>query len=200
MGSKEVATRIGKILKNLRTRKGLSQVNLSLMTELSTRHYQEIESGKRNCQVDTLTKILSAYQLSVFSFFSSFLIEDFQKWGASPLYDIFGDRTFALRRFDLNGLVTYQCEMSREITETEDKEVIGIANAWDDLADPILASFVKDNFSRFIEQKIPLPSWKVQIVNQKTKMTTPFFLGYGRYCIDEKDQTTGIEIILFKLE
>jgi transcriptional regulator with XRE-family HTH domain len=89
------AGKIGHVLRGLRTKNKLSQLEVSLRCGISARHYQAIEYGKKNCQVTTLTKILEVYDIDLFHLFSSFFVEEFQRDGVAGLYEVFGDKAFA---------------------------------------------------------------------------------------------------------
>lgn len=193
------ASRIGQILKSLRLKHGLSQLEVSLRCEISPRHYQEIEYGRKNCQINTLTKILKIYEVNIFSFFTSFFIDEFQKNGVDVLYQIFGDRAFGYRKFNLEGTVTYQCKYSVEITGMTDDQVIGKMKVWSDLEDPAMAIFVKTSLKYFINLLPTPPSWKVAIKNHATNTSHPF-LGFCRYDRNKKNKVIGLDIIIFPLD
>ena len=192
------AIKIGQILKSLRKKHNLSQLEVALRCDISPRHYQEIEYGNKNCQINTLTKILKIFDVSIFSFFTSFFTDEFQKNGVAPLYDIFGHKAFGYRSFDLDGTVTFQCEYSRMITGMSDEEVVGKMKLWSDLTDPGMITFVKTGLKYLINYLPTPPSWKVYIKNHKTQKSHPF-MGYCRYTRGAKNKVIGIEVIIFPL-
>lgn len=192
------ATRLGQILKKLRIKHKLSQLELSLQCGLSVRHYQEIEYGKKNCQVNTLTKILEIYNINIFSFFTSFFIDEFNHNGVDGLYEIFGEKAFGLRRFDLDGTVTYQCPHSVTITGMSDDEVLGKMKIWSDLSDPAMIKVVKVSVKHFFKYLPTLPSWKVNIKNHISNTTHPY-LGFARYIKNKRGKVSGLEILIFPL-
>ncbi len=177
----------------------MSQLEVSLQSGISARHYQEIEYGRKNCQIDTLTKILKIYNINVFSFFSSFLIDEFNENGVEALYDIFGDKVFGYRRFDLQGTVTYQCAQSVAITGMTDEQVIGKMKIWSDLSDSAMVNFIMDTLKTCFTYLPLLPSWKVKIKNHALNTYSPY-IGFARYTKDENKTVIGIEIIIFPLD
>ncbi len=199
--SKEQATaiKIGQILKSLRIKHALTQLEVSLRCDISPRHYQEIEYGRKNCQINTLSKILKTYDVNIFSFFTSFFIDEFQEQGVQPLYDIFGDRAFGYRKFDLKGTVTYQCKYSVEITGMPDDLVIGKMKLWSDLSDPAMVIFIKTGLKYFVNLLPTPPSWKVSIKNHATKTSNPF-MGFCRYEKNSVKEVIGLEVIIFPLD
>ncbi len=199
LSEKSSPIKLGSILKSLRLAKGLSQQDLALETKVSYRNYQEIEYGNTSCKMDTLAKILKVYDLNVFSFFSMFMDEEFRSNGPEFLYHVFGENSFALRRFDLEGVVTYQCPMSRIVTGLEDHEAVGIMKLWSDLSESSMERFVRLGFRALISLKPPLPSWKAQIKNHHTQVSKAY-MGYGRYLNKLDGECTGLEVILFPID
>lgn len=196
---KSAATKIGQILRSIRRKHKLTQLEVSLQSDMSTRHYQAIEYGKKNCQVNTLTKILNIYNINLFSFFNSFFIEEFHNNGVAGLYDIFGDKAFGYRTFDLEGTVTYQCKHSVTITGMKDEDVIGKMKIWSDLTDPAMIMFIKTSLKYFLSYLPTPPSWKVNIKNHAKKTSSPF-IGFMRYTRDKRKKVIGVEIIIFPLD
>lgn len=194
-----IAIKVGKILKNLRLKNNLTQLEISLQCDVSTRHYQEIEYGRKNCQINTLTKILKIYSINLFSFFTSFLIDEFRENGAEGLYEIFGDKAFGLRAFDLNGTVTHSCAFSETITGMKNEDVIGKVKIWSDLTDQGMIKFIKLSMKSFLHLIPNPPAWKVQIKNHATNTSGPF-LGFMRYKKNKSNKVNGVEIILFPLD
>ena len=196
---KTASLKLGSILKALRLSKGLSQQDLASETEISYRNYQEIEYGKTNCKIDTLTKILKVYDLNIFSFFTMFMEEEFRDHGPDFLHQVLGESSFALRRFDLKGVVTYQCRMSRIVTGLEDHEVVGIMKLWSDLSEPSMEQLVRMGFRAVMKLRPPLPTWKAQIKNHRTQASKAY-VGHGRYLKDEMGECIGLEVILFPVD
>lgn len=193
------ANKIGQILVNLRKKNKLSQMEVSLQCGISPRHYQEIEYGKKNCQVNTLTKILKIYNINLFSFFTSFFIDEFNQNGVDGLYEIFGNTTFGYRKFDINGTVTYQCPHSVTITGMKDEDVIGKMKIWSDLSDPAMISFIKMSLKFFMTFQPTPPSWKVRIKNHTTHTSAPY-IGFARYARGMDNTVNGLEIVIFPLD
>lgn len=193
------AYKIGHVLRGLRQRKGLSQLEVSLRCGVSARHYQAIEYGTKNCQVTTLTKILEVYDIDLFHFFSSFFVDEFQKNGVQSLYEIFGHNAFGYRCFDLEGTVTSQCPYSAVITGMSDDEVIGKMKIWSDLTDGALVNFIKISLKYFVTYLPPPPSWKVHIKNHKLN-TSKLHVGFLRYTKSTEGKVIGVEIIIFPVQ
>ncbi len=192
------AVKFGQILRKLRKKNNFSQLEVSLRSEISQRHYQEIEYGKKNCQLNTLTKILNIYNINIFSFFNSFFIDEFNENGVSGLYEIFGNKAFGYRTFDLNGTVTYQCPHSVAITGMSDEEVIGKLKIWSDLTDKAMIGFIKISIKNLLIHLPALPSWKVSIKNHVKNTSAPF-MGYARYSRNKNNKVTGLEIVIFPM-
>lgn len=193
------ANQIGLILRNLRKKRNLSQLEVALQCDLSPRHYQELEYGNKNCQIDTLTKILKVHNINLFSFFTSFFIDEFNTNGVKGLYEIFGNEAFGYRAFDLEGNVTYQCPLSVKITGMKDEDVIGKMKIWSDLTDPAMISFIQMSLKYFVNYLPTPPSWKVHIKNHSTNTSHPY-MGFLRYTEDSKKKVVGLEIIIFPLD
>ena len=124
MDNNEVINKIGKILKHIRVKTKQSQYDVALKSGLSIRHYQNIEYGKIKCQMDTLSKILSVYELTIFNFFTDFILEHFYHEGVDFLYDLFGKHYFGFRRFDFEGTCIHQGEYDEYITGMKYEEVV----------------------------------------------------------------------------
>lgn len=154
---------------------------------------------EKNCQVNTLTKILKIYNINLFSFFISFFIDEFNQNGVAGLYEIFGNNTFGYRTFDLNGTVTYQCPHSVTITGMTNEQVIGRMKIWSDLGDSAMANFIKISMKHFLTYLPVLPSWKVSIKNHAHHTSAPY-MGFARYTRNEKNKVIGLEIIIFPLD
>jgi transcriptional regulator with XRE-family HTH domain len=197
---KETSTsmKIGYILKSLRKNLDLTQIEVANRCDISARNYQEIEYGNSNCQIDTLTKILGLYNINLFTFFSTYFINEFAENGVEPLYEVFGRSAFGYRKFDIEGTVTYQCPFSRIITGMEDNAVIGKMKIWSDLTDSSMVTLLRSGLKLFLRLQPSPPSWKVNIKNHKTNSSNPF-MGFMRYSRNEQQELTGIEIVIFPL-
>ncbi|MBU1299327.1 MAG: helix-turn-helix domain-containing protein [Bacteroidetes bacterium] len=66
-----IKLKIGKRLKELRTKKGLSQEKFSFICELDRTYIASIEQGKRNVSIVNIEKIAKALDLTVNEFFKS---------------------------------------------------------------------------------------------------------------------------------
>ena len=199
VSTSQPANQIGLILRNLRKKQGLSQLEVALRSGISARHYQAIEYGKKNCQANTLTKLLGIYNINLFSFFTSFFIDEFQQNGVANLYSIFGETAFGYRAFDLEGTVTFQCRHSVTITGMEDADVIGKMKIWSDLTDPAMMSFIKMSMKYFLSYLPTPPSWKTNIKNHRLGTDAPY-IGFLRYTRGPNQKVCGVEIIIFPLD
>ncbi len=56
---------VGKKIRSIRMRKGLSQLQLSEMVEVSPPYISYIENGVKNASIETLVKIANALQVSI---------------------------------------------------------------------------------------------------------------------------------------
>jgi len=196
---KSATAKIGHILRALRKKSKLSQLEVSFQSNVSIRNYQEIEYGNKNCQIDTLSKILQIYNINIFTFFNSYFIDEFRVNGVGPLYEVFGSNAFGYRKFDCTGTVIYQCPHSSFITGMSDEDVLNKMKVWSDLSDPSMVIFIKNGFKALIRLQPTPPSWKVNILNHKTKTTSPF-MGYMRYSRNSFQELIGIEIIIFPVD
>lgn len=71
----DIRVKIGKRLRELRTKKGLSQERFSFICELDRTYVASIEQGKRNVSIANLEKIAKAFDMSVYEFFKSDLFK-----------------------------------------------------------------------------------------------------------------------------
>lgn len=62
--------RIGHLVKKLRLANNWSQIEAAKKVNLSQSYYNEIESGKAKCPLDTLTKICKGFGMDLPTFFS----------------------------------------------------------------------------------------------------------------------------------
>jgi transcriptional regulator with XRE-family HTH domain len=65
----DIRVKIGKRLRELRTKKGLSQEKFSFICELDRTYIASIEQGKRNVSIANIEKIAKALDISVYEFF-----------------------------------------------------------------------------------------------------------------------------------
>ncbi len=198
MDSNEVISKVGKILKLIRIKKKKSQNEVALNSGLSIRHYQNIEYGKVKCQVDTLSKILSVYELTIFNFFTEFLLDQYYQEGVEFLYDLFGNNYFGFRRFDLEGTCIHQGEYDEYITGMKYEEVVGKVKLWHDIEDEKMKSFVSLSFKYFIKTLPRNFSVKTNIKNHLLGTSKPY-MGYCRFEKNKTGKKMAIEIILMPL-
>lgn len=71
----DIRQKIGVRLRELRTKKGLSQEKFSFVCELDRTYVASIEQGKRNVSVANIEKIASALDMSIYEFFESDLFK-----------------------------------------------------------------------------------------------------------------------------
>lgn len=71
----DIRIKIGKRLRELRTKKGLSQEKFSFICELDRTYIASIEQGKRNVSVANIEKIANALDMTVYEFFKSELFK-----------------------------------------------------------------------------------------------------------------------------
>lgn len=67
---------VGKVMQNLRKRKGISQEVLSGLAGLDRTHYSKIERGLRSPTIQTLFKISQALELSPHEIISEIEVEE----------------------------------------------------------------------------------------------------------------------------
>ena len=71
----DIRIKIGKRLRELRTKKGLSQEKFSFICELDRTYIASIEQGKRNVSIANIEKIAKALDMSIHEFFKSDLFK-----------------------------------------------------------------------------------------------------------------------------
>lgn len=69
---KETRVVIGKQLRVLRKKQGLTIIDLALMTGVERSYLGKIEAGNINTSIDKLEKILQGLNMTIFEFFDSF--------------------------------------------------------------------------------------------------------------------------------
>lgn len=62
---------VGKRIKELRNKKGLSQEQLALVSELDRTYINSVENGRRNISILTLKKITDSLEVTLTDFFNS---------------------------------------------------------------------------------------------------------------------------------
>lgn len=67
----DIRVKIGKRLRELRTKEELSQEKFSFICELDRTYIASIEQGKRNVSIANIEKIAKALDMSVYDFFKS---------------------------------------------------------------------------------------------------------------------------------
>lgn len=67
----DIRVKIGKRLRELRTKKGLSQEKFSFICDLDRTYIASIEQGKRNVSIANIEKIAKALDMTVYEFFKS---------------------------------------------------------------------------------------------------------------------------------
>jgi transcriptional regulator with XRE-family HTH domain len=195
MDNSEVSNKIGQILKLIRNKKKQTQYDVALKSGLSIRHYQNIEYGKIKCQMDTLSKILSIYELTIFNFFTEFVLEHYYHDGVEILYDLFGNNYFGFRRFDFEGTCIYQNEYDELITGMKYEDVVGKVKLWDDVEDEKLKNFIALSFKYFIKTLPRNFSMKVDIKNHLLG-TSKTYMGYYRFEKNKAGKKIAIEVII----
>ncbi len=70
-----IRVKIGKRLRELRTKKGLSQEKFSFICELDRTYIASIEQGRRNVSIANIEKIAKGLDMSVYEFFKSDLFK-----------------------------------------------------------------------------------------------------------------------------
>jgi len=116
---------IGSNLKELRKNSGSSQLKLALDCGISLRHYQDIEYGRRNIQLSTLTKILSHYQISLFSYFECIFYSSFHRKGYDGVRSLLSDDEFIYVVLDLDGRIKSLNKGAEKIVQVEREAVMG---------------------------------------------------------------------------
>ncbi|MBA3665370.1 MAG: helix-turn-helix transcriptional regulator [Bacteroidetes bacterium] len=71
----DIRIKIGKRLRELRTKKDLSQEKFSFICELDRTYIASIEQGKRNVSIANIEKIANALGMSTYEFFKSDLFK-----------------------------------------------------------------------------------------------------------------------------
>ena len=64
-----IKTKVGKRIKELRNKLGISQEELAYRSEIHRTYIASLEVGKRNVSIETLEKVVNALEVSMSEFF-----------------------------------------------------------------------------------------------------------------------------------
>lgn len=64
-----IKTKVGKRIKELRNKLGISQEELAFKSEIHRTYIASLEVGKRNISIETLEKVVNALEVSMSEFF-----------------------------------------------------------------------------------------------------------------------------------
>ena len=64
-----IKTKVGKRIKELRNKFGISQEELAFRSEIHRTYIASLEVGKRNVSIETLEKVVNALEVSLSEFF-----------------------------------------------------------------------------------------------------------------------------------
>ena len=64
-----IKTKVGKRIKELRNRLGISQEELAFRSDIHRTYIASLEVGKRNVSIETLEKVVKALEVSLSEFF-----------------------------------------------------------------------------------------------------------------------------------
>ena len=65
-----IKTKVGKRIKELRNKLGISQEELAFRSEIHRTYIASLEVGKRNISIETLEKVVNALEVSFSEFFN----------------------------------------------------------------------------------------------------------------------------------
>ncbi len=65
-----IKTKVGKRIKELRNKLGISQEELAFRSEIHRTYIASLEVGKRNVSIEMLEKVVSALEVSMSEFFN----------------------------------------------------------------------------------------------------------------------------------
>ena len=65
-----IKTKVGKRIKELRNKLGISQEDLAFRSEIHRTYIASLEVGKRNVSIETLEKVVNALEVSLSEFFN----------------------------------------------------------------------------------------------------------------------------------
>ena len=65
-----IKTKVGKRIKELRNKLGISQEELAFRSEIHRTYIASLEVGKRNVTIETLEKVVNALEVSLSEFFN----------------------------------------------------------------------------------------------------------------------------------
>ena len=191
--SEQVSKTVGRYLRTLRESKGLSQSEVSHQSQLSTRHYQDIEYGARKFRLDTLCRVLAVYGLDFINFFDSFFIHEFQKKGESGLNTLLHECSYFRAQVDAKGLITKMSADDSLSGEISIDEIEGQKYVWDFLNDATEKNFVKNVFPSVLKFKPTTASWSGDILS-KSNQRLPVRV-YWRYPEASEKDGFALELI-----
>ena len=64
-----IKTKVGKRIKELRNKLGISQEELAFRSEIHRTYIASLEVGKRNVSIETLEKVVNSLEVSMSEFF-----------------------------------------------------------------------------------------------------------------------------------
>ena len=64
-----IKTKVGKRIKELRNKLGISQEELAFRSDIHRTYIASLEVGKRNVSIETLEKVVNALEVSLSEFF-----------------------------------------------------------------------------------------------------------------------------------
>ena len=70
-----IKTKVGKRIKELRNKLGISQEELAFRSEIHRTYIASLEVGKRNVTIETLEKVVNALEVSLSEFFNFIIWE-----------------------------------------------------------------------------------------------------------------------------
>ena len=70
-----IKTKVGKRIKELRNKLGISQEELAFRSEIHRTYIASLEVGKRNVSIETLEKVVDALEVSLSEFFNFIIWE-----------------------------------------------------------------------------------------------------------------------------
>lgn len=155
---------IGTNLKELRQNSGSSQLKLAIDCGISLRHYQDIEYGRRNIQLSTLTKILSHYKISIFSYFECIFYSSFHRRGYDGIRSLLSDEEFIYVVLDFSGRIKSINTGAEKIVQVQREDVVGekIQNFFHNKEE---IDFYRKFKNHFLEKSIKPFVWKGYIEN-----------------------------------
>jgi PAS domain S-box-containing protein len=186
---------LGSCLRQLRESQAFSQINVAEQAQLSIRNYQDIEYGVRKCRIDTVSKILEVYNLTIFNFFDAYLMEEFYKTGFEPLNQILSEENFAISSINTEGIFTYAGPNILNLIGYQANEIVGKMYLWETVKLPQEKLFVEGVF-KLIQLTRPHPfSWQGQLISKTGNAVTVKV--YWRYNYDKESKLVGYDFANF---